>query len=76
MPDLDAMLAEIAKIKEDGVVTKAELKEQREGAMKVYKEYLSLSFYPFFRFSMSPPATLLSVPIVTVPLNPNNSKST
>jgi hypothetical protein len=76
MPDLDAMLAEIAKIKEDGVVTKAELQEQREEAMKMYKEYISLFFYPLSRFSMSPTEILLSVPIATERSNPSNSKST
>ncbi|KAH7825275.1 uncharacterized protein MONOS_5931 [Monocercomonoides exilis] len=41
IPDLDAMMEEIAKIKEDGIITKAEFEEQRENAMKAYKDGLA-----------------------------------
>jgi hypothetical protein len=39
-PDYDELVGLIEKILEDGVVTKAELKEQREESMQSYKEFI------------------------------------
>eukprot|EP00770_Monocercomonoides_exilis_P013580 MONOS_13527.1-p1 / transcript=MONOS_13527.1 / gene=MONOS_13527 / organism=Monocercomonoides_exilis_PA203 / gene_product=unspecified product / transcript_product=unspecified product / location=Mono_scaffold00840:6584-7311(-) / protein_length=189 / sequence_SO=supercontig / SO=protein_coding / is_pseudo=false len=41
VPDLDELLKEIEEIKADGKITQAEIDEQRENAMKTYKEGLA-----------------------------------
>ncbi|KAA6391466.1 MAG: putative zinc finger protein 474 [Streblomastix strix] len=40
-PNLDSLLAEIAAIKEDGVISKSEIEDQRENAQKIWKDSLA-----------------------------------
>ena len=70
LPDLDAMLKEIEEIKADKKVTSSELKQQRENAMKSYKEFVLIFIcYGFHFISVSTTEDLPNVQRAIAHLN-------